>query len=127
MKWLRTCLSILAKGTLIAVIFSRNIERKSHSREMYAQVDWHEVLLSFAGSAILVFALEGGSVEYGWSSGAIVSSFVISGIRRYPYLIIWDKVMLGFGYGMGLVSLIIVSCVEVALEDHAMPLPTPSD
>lgn len=51
-----------------------------HSKEMYAQVDWPGVVLSLAGSILLVFALESGGVQFAWRSAAVIASFIISGI-----------------------------------------------
>ncbi|KAL9594715.1 MAG: hypothetical protein Q9219_006879 [cf. Caloplaca sp. 3 TL-2023] len=42
-----------------------------------AQIDWPGVILSLAGSIILVFPLEQGGVQYSWSSAIIISTFVV--------------------------------------------------
>ncbi|CAF9909471.1 hypothetical protein IMSHALPRED_008372 [Imshaugia aleurites] len=52
----------------------------AYSKSALAQVDLPGVILSLAGSIMLVFALEQGGVKYPWDSGIIVASFVVAGI-----------------------------------------------
>ena len=52
----------------------------AYSKKALAQVDLPGVILSLAGSIMLVFALEQGGVKYSWNSGTIVASFVVAGV-----------------------------------------------
>lgn len=52
----------------------------AYSKTALAQVDLPGVVLSLAGSVMLVFALEQGGVKYPWNSGTIVASFVVAGL-----------------------------------------------
>ena len=45
-----------------------------------SRVDWPGVLLSLAGSALVVFALQEGGVQYPWSSSRVVTCLVVGGV-----------------------------------------------
>ncbi len=65
---------------LILWIFPQNIGQQTHSRALYAQVDWPGVVFSLTGSVMLVFPLEQGGISYPWNSATIIVSFIIAGI-----------------------------------------------
>ncbi|KAL8843746.1 MAG: hypothetical protein Q9176_001954 [Flavoplaca citrina] len=54
-----------------------------------AQIDWPGVILSLAGSIVLVFPLEQGGVQYPWNSATIISTFVVAGVAWVAF-VIWE-------------------------------------
>ncbi|KAF5700460.1 major facilitator superfamily transporter [Fusarium globosum] len=50
------------------------------SKQMWKRVDFVGMAVSLAASILIIFALEQGGVAYPWGSGAIVSTFVLSGV-----------------------------------------------
>lgn len=47
---------------------------------MITRIDWPGVVLSLAGSIVLVFALQQGGVQFPWRSGAIIACLVAAGL-----------------------------------------------
>ncbi|KAI4101558.1 MAG: hypothetical protein L6R37_004884 [Teloschistes peruensis] len=66
-----------------------------------AQIDWPGVILSLAGSIILVFPLEQGGVQYPWKSAAIISTFVIAGVA-WVFFVIWETYLTMQGHRLSM-------------------------
>lgn len=59
---------------------------------MWKRVDFVGMVVSLAASILIVFALEQGGVAYPWGSGAIVSTFVLSGVLWIAF-VVWERML----------------------------------
>jgi hypothetical protein len=59
---------------------------------MWKRVDFVGMVVSLGASILVIFALEQGGVAYPWGSGAIVSTFVLSGILWLGF-ITWERLL----------------------------------
>lgn len=59
---------------------------------MWKRVDFVGMVVSLAASILIVFALEQGGVAYPWGSGAIVSTFVLSGVLWIAF-VVWERLL----------------------------------
>ncbi|KAM0499255.1 hypothetical protein ACHAO3_004290 [Verticillium nonalfalfae] len=64
------------------------------SEKRWKRIDLLGATLSLAASILLIFALQQGGVEYAWNSGAIISTFVLSGILWLAF-IAWERKLSG--------------------------------
>ncbi|KAF4428955.1 major facilitator superfamily transporter [Fusarium acutatum] len=62
------------------------------SKQMWKRVDFVGMALSLAASILIIFALEQGGVAYPWGSGAIVSTFVLSGVLWIAF-VAWERLL----------------------------------
>ncbi|KAF5635101.1 major facilitator superfamily transporter [Fusarium sp. NRRL 25303] len=62
------------------------------SKQMWKRVDFVGMAVSLAASILIIFALEQGGIAYPWGSGAIVSTFVLSGILWIAF-IAWERLL----------------------------------
>ncbi|CVL02468.1 related to multidrug transporter [Fusarium mangiferae] len=62
------------------------------SKQMWKRVDFVGMTVSLAASILIIFALEQGGVAYPWGSGAIVSTFVLSGVLWIAF-IAWERLL----------------------------------
>ncbi|KAJ4022772.1 hypothetical protein NW766_001819 [Fusarium irregulare] len=62
------------------------------SKQMWKRVDFVGMVVSLAASILIVFALEQGGVAYSWGSGAIVSTFVLSGVLWIAF-VVWERLL----------------------------------
>ncbi|KAF4487966.1 major facilitator superfamily transporter [Fusarium agapanthi] len=62
------------------------------SKQMWKRVDFVGMAVSLAASILIIFALEQGGVAYPWGSGAIVSTFVLSGVLWIAF-IAWERLL----------------------------------
>ncbi|KAF5716830.1 major facilitator superfamily transporter [Fusarium mundagurra] len=62
------------------------------SKQMWKRVDFVGMAVSLAASILIIFALEQGGVAYPWGSGAIVSTFVLSGILWIAF-VFWERLL----------------------------------
>jgi hypothetical protein len=63
--------------------------RAKFARETVQRVDVLGAFSLLAASMLLVFALEEGGSRYPWDSGAIVSTFVLSGVL-WVFFVVWE-------------------------------------
>jgi hypothetical protein len=73
-----SCISIPPGAIMIVLImyiFPKNIGRQKLSGSWLAHIDWLGIILSLAGSVLLVFALESGGSQYSWDSAIIIVTF----------------------------------------------------
>ncbi|EEY15609.1 conserved hypothetical protein [Verticillium alfalfae VaMs.102] len=64
------------------------------SEKRWKRIDLLGATLSLAASILLIFALQQGGVEYAWNSGAIISTFVLSGTLWLAF-IAWERKLSG--------------------------------
>ncbi|KND91015.1 putative MFS-type transporter [Tolypocladium ophioglossoides CBS 100239] len=64
--------------------------RSMISEQAWKRIDFLGAFISLAASILLVFALQQGGVAYPWSSGAIISVFVLSGLLWLGF-IAWER------------------------------------
>ncbi|KAF5620627.1 major facilitator superfamily transporter [Fusarium tjaetaba] len=62
------------------------------SKQMWKRVDFVGMTVSLAASILIIFALEQGGVAYSWGSGAIVSTFVLSGVLWIAF-VLWERLL----------------------------------
>ncbi|KAI1029052.1 hypothetical protein LB504_012983 [Fusarium proliferatum] len=62
------------------------------SKQMWKRVDFVGMTVSLAASILIIFALEQGGVAYPWGSGAIVSTFVLSGVLWIAF-VAWERLL----------------------------------
>ncbi|CZR35868.1 uncharacterized protein FPRO_00009 [Fusarium proliferatum ET1] len=62
------------------------------SKQMWKRVDFVGMAVSLAASILIIFALEQGGVAYPWGSGAIVSTFVLSGVFWIAF-VAWERLL----------------------------------
>ncbi|KAF5593558.1 major facilitator superfamily transporter [Fusarium subglutinans] len=62
------------------------------SKQMWKRVDFVGMAVSLAASILIIFALEQGGVAYPWGSGAIVSTFVLSGVLWIAF-VAWERLL----------------------------------
>ncbi|KAF4949860.1 hypothetical protein FGADI_8604 [Fusarium gaditjirri] len=62
------------------------------SKQMWKRVDVVGMVVSLAASILIIFALEQGGVAYPWGSGAIVSTFVLSGVLWVAF-VAWERLL----------------------------------
>ncbi|KAF5539480.1 major facilitator superfamily transporter [Fusarium mexicanum] len=62
------------------------------SKQMWKRVDFVGMVVSLAASILIIFALEQGGVAYPWGSGAIVSTFVLSGVLWIAF-VAWERLL----------------------------------
>ena len=58
-------------------------------RTALSRVDWPGVIFSLAGSALVVFALQEGGVQYPWSSARVVVCLAVGGICWVAFAV-WE-------------------------------------
>lgn len=56
----------------------------------WKRIDVFGAFLLLAASILLVFALEEGGVAYPWKSGAVIASFILSGLL-WAGFITWER------------------------------------
>jgi hypothetical protein len=56
----------------------------------WKRIDFLGAFMSLAASILLVFALQQGGVAYPWSSGAIISIFVLSVVLWIAF-VVWER------------------------------------
>ncbi|KAH6706125.1 hypothetical protein VD0002_g5664 [Verticillium dahliae] len=64
------------------------------SEKRWKRIDLLGATISLAASTLLIFALQQGGVEYAWNSGAIISTFVLSGVLWLAF-IAWERRLSG--------------------------------
>ncbi len=87
--------SVPCGAVIIALIFWKYPTKtgaSAYSKSALAQVDLPGVILSLAGSIMLVFALEQGGVKYSWNSGIIIASFVVAGVA-WVIFGLWEVIL----------------------------------
>ncbi|KAI1072877.1 hypothetical protein LB507_011464 [Fusarium sp. FIESC RH6] len=62
------------------------------SKQVWKRADFVGMVVSLVASILIVFALEQGGVAYPWGSGAIVSTFVLSGVLWIAF-VVWERVL----------------------------------
>ena len=67
-------------GALLFWKFPKNRPSLDGGPRRLARIDWPGVILSLAGSVVLVFPLEQGGVQYPWNSATVISTFVVAGL-----------------------------------------------
>ncbi|PMD16224.1 major facilitator superfamily transporter [Hyaloscypha hepaticicola] len=69
---------------------SNRFFRSMIEERAWKRIDVLGAFLSLATSILLVFALEEGGVAYPWNSGAVIASFILSGLL-WTGFIIWER------------------------------------
>ncbi|KAI9778082.1 MAG: hypothetical protein M1839_008386 [Geoglossum umbratile] len=74
---------------LVILIFPANVGPLPISRQTLAYVDYPGIILSLAGSVLLIFGLEQGGTVYQWTSSAIVAAFTFAGFS-FTAFALWE-------------------------------------
>lgn len=61
-------------------------------KELLFRIDWPGIVLSLAGSIVLVFALQEGGLHYPWQSGVIIACLVVAGLCWIAFGL-WEAVL----------------------------------
>lgn len=74
---------------LVTLVFPANVGPLPISRRTLDYIDYFGMVLSLAGSVLLIFALEEGGGTYEWGSATIIVTFAIAGLSLVGFAM-WE-------------------------------------